>query len=400
MKLQSKNDIEQFVKQNGLFPKNSQLIITDILSEIDESEGLVNQIYQVKDQNKSLVIKQVLPFALAIKKEVGVEHPMDPERINLETKALIFLNTFWNSVAPEIFKLDTNNGLIVMEDLTHLNNLRFELPKGKVYPTFGIQLGTLLAGLRYYTSDLYLNPQELREFQEFFDNQTHRENMTNMILGPESPLFKAENFEESVWPIQKKAYSDPAITREVERIRTYLINSHECFSHMDLHIGNILVDDHEVKIIDSEFSGIGTSFMDLGRLSSSFLINYFAWLFESPNHPQRIEMMEYNLQIIFDLFESYLLTLKQLIPNSYESIYAPVLKDSIRLMVLSLILRLQNGIALSYDISKIKSLEKRAQIQEKAFELLIQTFYNVDGYSGIYDFISELEEFSENVNQL
>ena len=70
-------DTERYLKKHGLFPTDAKLDIKNIASGRDDTEGLVNLIYQVKDvyTGKSLIFKQVMPYVLALLKHEGVLRP-------------------------------------------------------------------------------------------------------------------------------------------------------------------------------------------------------------------------------------------------------------------------------------------------------------------------------------
>ncbi len=385
LNLLNKDTAIQKAKKFGLFDKNSDVHAVDILKEVDETEGLVNQIFLLFDPTRSVVLKQVLPFSLAISKYLGELHEIDPERIRLESRALTFFESFYH-IAPKVYKVSKKDGLIFMEDLTGLNNLRYELSLGKIFPDFGIRIGRFLADLRYYTSELYLDSESKKRQDAYFENTDLRAKLTDMITGEDNAFHHLDSFLPEVRALQSRLLDDPKIINSIRELNQKLKANAECLCHMDLHTGNVLVSSGEIKILDSEFSGNGSTFMDLGRISSSFLINYLSWLAREDVDLQKRQLMQaYDLQMVHDLYEAFKLRLKEHVPDLYESLYKEIFQDSIRLMALSVILRLQSGIALSHDISLVKSHRRLAQIQKLAFEFLEAVFY--EDFNEIQDVI-------------
>lgn len=271
-----KQKLTAYLVSCGLFAEDERLIVRNLYEELDDIDGYVNLIFQVQSADKSVIIKQVLPY-LRIWKESGVHHPVNMERMGAEVRMLIYMNTIYPDIAPEIYHVDEAQGMIVMEDLSAFDMLRSRMTKGVTTPQIGAKVGSFLATLFFTTSRFHLGEADFQTLKTFFRNDEDKF-LHHLIFddsaasSTKSPLFP--EMEEK----RQRMINSAAIKNNLEALREKYLHANDSLIHHDVHTSNIMVKDDRVKIFDTEFSGFGHAPIDMGRLMGSYFLNYMTWV--------------------------------------------------------------------------------------------------------------------------
>ena len=398
MDLMNKTDVLKYLVERNFFPQNAAFKCVDILEET-KSEGYCNKLFQVIDENtnKSVVVKQVMPYMLVVKQATGDIRPFSMERIKTEISVLVFFDRLQKGIVPEIYLADFENGIIVMEDLCHLKLMRFEMTDGKVFYEAGKKIGAFLAALYFFTSRHVLSKEEQFVLSQYFDST--ESGRLNVFLSDEecTLLNLTKKMEPEVMPIRKRIAENAEIRRIVKGLSDKFSDK-ECLAHNDLHSSNIMIDDDEVRIIDTEFSGFSTPYIDLGRMASSFVVNYLSWL-GTPEIEigKRREMQAYNLAMLRDMFNAYKNVLAALwqaydVKASFEETALTIFKDALAYAVTIAILRVSSDIAQSCEIKRIRNREDLAHVQQCAYEVAEYVLTHLDQFRSIDDFTACLSE--------
>ena len=379
MDIMTKDKIIEYLKENQFFGQDDVLEVTDILSETQDAEGMINQLYRVmnSDSGRSVIVKQVMPYMLLLKKRTGQEFALNMNRMKKEVRMFKFLHGFQPGSVPEIYKLDEDAGLIIMEDLRTYRVMRYTLSEGKTIADFGRRMGYFLGKMYFFTSAHYLGVEKKVSMAETFENQSSKRLMADLLSGKNCVLFDPLRlFEKEAKPVHDRLCNDQALKDIVYTLDDRFVTSRECLCHNDCHVGNIMVDNDRIRLIDMEFSGYADPLMDLGRLTSSFLTNYLSWTGRlDVREPFRTEMQAYNLETIGQLFESYRGTVTELVeeygskaPDSpdAETILKPIIHNSMRLAVLAMACRTSTDDFRTFDIRCIDDFRQLGKIQKIA----------------------------------
>lgn len=399
----SKQEIENYVREHGLFPNDAKLKVTDIANEVEHAEGFVNLVYRVQDVNsgKSIIIKHVTAYTRARRAAYGDLHPIYTGRFDFEIRAMILMREIFKDITPEIYLIDNKLRFIVMEDIGHLGTLRLELADGKMYPNFGLTMGGFMAGLRFFTSEFFLGANEHRRSERAFNCDVTKQNMVDLYFGKECVLFTPDNniYEPDARPAQKKIAANFNLKNEILRLGMKSYNN-ECMCHNDLTAGNVMIDQNEFRIIDCEFAGYGPAFMDMGKMTGSFILNYVSWLgtTEIPLD-KRLAMQKYDLDMISDLFNGYLYALKKLFAEYQgtvsglglrgtdpERLYKGMFYDALKLGILSAAPRLPNFWTKTWDIARITDKKALGLTQKRFLEIADYTLTKAESFKTIEDF--------------
>lgn len=397
----TEQETERYVKQHGLFPMDAKLNIRNIASGRDDAEGLVNLIYQVKDvrTERTLIFKQVMPYVLALMKHSGVMRPTAKGRTTQEVRAMVLMDVFWSGITPKVYFQDEEQGIICMEDVSHLKNMRYQLAERQQFPDFGIRVGTFLAELLFFTSDLYLDSGTKRQWEQIFNAQGAKKLLLELLFQESCALFDTNRkFEGAAREIHQRIAANQKLKALVHDMGTRFYNEKQCICHTDLHTGNIMIDSGEIRFIDCEYGGYSAFFGDLGRIAGSFIVNYVSWL-GMPEIPyeQRINMQQYDLDMIRDLFASCLETLRILFKKyrpkrpalrkiEPEAYFMSFFYDSVRCAALVAVGRTPTDWTQPYEIARIKNTDDLGLVQKRALEIAEYTLEHAEEFHGIEDF--------------
>lgn len=105
----------------------------------DLGDGNINHVFQVAGEQRSLIFKQALPFA----RVVGPEMPLPVERVGVEAKVLKEYARLLPGSVPEVYLLDEEKWIAVIEDLSAFQVGRTALIQGTESARFAKDIGRL-----------------------------------------------------------------------------------------------------------------------------------------------------------------------------------------------------------------------------------------------------------------
>lgn len=319
--------IANYLKEKELFPEDAKLTVVDLHAVKESIEGFVNLIYHVYDESgKSIILKQMLSlprFRIEDEKNnTAVEiceggWMLDLGRMRSEISTLIFWNTVYPGICPEVYLFDEPNRIIVMEDLMELSLLRFDLCRMVKHRHFTEKIGNFFARNLFYSSNLHLTNYKKSEVERFFTN-------------PEYTALEPFLFEENIGismerdmipgtdKKRKALVENPAIQAEFKRLHKKFHDDKECLIHTDLHSSNIMISQNDVRIIDGEFAGFGPLAQDFGRLTASFSLNYISWFGDNIKTSQeKTDFQAYLRETIESLYQTFQQEFRALV-NTYR----------------------------------------------------------------------------------
>ncbi|MFD3257774.1 S-methyl-5-thioribose kinase [Paenibacillus lentus] len=237
-------------------------------------DGNLNLVFRVADpqQNKSLIIKQALPYA----KVVGESWPLSLDRARIEREALEIQHRLCPELVPAIYGGDNELAITVMEDLSGYTIMRQGLIDGHTYDHFAEHIGRFIATTLFYTSDLGMNQQDKKLQSARFINPDLCKITEDLIF--EDPYRDADNnnFTEDIRPEAEKLWQDNELHLEVALLREKFLTRGEALLHGDLHTGSIFVTSDSTKVIDPEFAYYGPIGFDIGAVIANLLLNFAA----------------------------------------------------------------------------------------------------------------------------
>jgi len=397
--------IEDFVKEKRIFAPDATLTIEDMRRVKESVEGFVNLIYRIRDtEGKSVVLKQVMsvPYFRQLAEEngeaLGESVTMATERLRSEISVLIFWNTLFPGIAPEIFLFEEERDIIIMEDLSHMGLLRYELCKMKRLPHVGEGLGRFFARNLFFSSSLTLSDYKKSQMESTFYNPEYA-TLHNFIFTRCNISTLDHDIPEETLPMRKRLIEDQVIQREIQRLGDKFLQDQECLIHTDLHSSNIMVDETHLCIIDTEFAGYGPICQDIGRVLGSYLLNFFSW-YGDRQVPEieaayfRAHLLE-TIESLFTHFENEFralclyyreenYTVRTLDIDAYLNMQ---FQDAIASTAVNTVSRI-SGMGLSYDLERLPEKDRLYPV----FLILEVTEYLLKNYQS-FDTPAEFTQF-------
>lgn len=280
----------------GLFDQDAKLVSKEI------GDGNLNLVFHIVDENtgKSIIFKQALPHL----RVVGDSWPLTIDRSRIETEAMRLQGEICNGMVPTVYYNDVDMALSIVEDLSYLKIMRFELMKLQKFPKFSEQIGRFLARTAFYTSDIALHPFKKKELVMKFMNAELCKITEDLVFT--DPYFdaKANVINPTLRPFLKHVFWKKAELRlEATKLKEIFMNKSQSMLHGDLHTGSIFIDKNELRVFDSEFSFFGPSGFDNGAVIANLLLNYASWTGrDDVTEEQKAEYRNYLLDSIKDLY--------------------------------------------------------------------------------------------------
>jgi 5-methylthioribose kinase len=405
--------VANYLKEKKVFPADADLSVVDLHAVKESIEGFVNLIYHVYDQSgKSVIMKQMLSlprFRIEDEKNNTVEETngegwiLDLGRMRSEIATLIFWNSVYPGISPEIYLFDEPNRIIVMEDLMDLSLLRFELCRMVKHGHFTAKIGAFFARNLFFSSNLHLTNYKKSEVERFFIN-------------PEYTALAPFLFRESIgvsWEREmvfgtdeKRALlvDDPQIQAEFKRLENKFLHDKECLIHTDLHSSNIMISFDDVRIIDGEFAGFGPLAQDFGRLTGSLTLNYISWFGdESPTATEKADFQAYLLTTITDLYRTFHNEFRQLVETHRDESYSlksldvdayliDQLQNALSYTGVNVLSRLSNR-GICYDLLRLPE-SKRLLPCLLGMDIAREVMRNHKNYTSINDYIQLLKNLA------
>lgn len=271
-------------------------------SEEEDGDGYVNYIYRVRNAREALVVKQ----GTAVSRISGQEIALYRNRLEYDSMRI------FHAIAPEYVPYlkfqDEENHVFVMEDVSDLKIVRFQLAKNVMFPKLGRQCGEYMAKTAFYTSEYYLSRHDYRKLQQRFENTELRKIMEDgMFLDHFGCPFDA-TLGESFWAFADR-FERGDYRTELFKLRRNFMSHADALIHADLHTSNLFADAERMKVIDMEFTFVGPFGYDLGYLAGNLLSQYCAACFKPfPSENERKTFKAYLLAMVKSLFETYVET--------------------------------------------------------------------------------------------
>lgn len=315
--LNKQNVIEYVKTHTDFFAPDAVLKSYEFGEGEDDGDGFINFIYRVWEENgASVIVKQ----AKDRYKRFGdnLNTPFVQERNATEAALMRLKHAIVPEYIPEVYYVDQENHIFICEDAGFdCKILRYETMKGNTYENVGARIGEFVAKCNFYTSEIYLEPDQHQELEAAFINPQQRKIFQSVLfLHDESAITVKEGAEETPKdPVRVAMGEIPWTSREFRtemlKLRHIHMKKPECLVHGDLHTSNVLLNDHRMKIIDAEYSYMGPLSGDSGYLLGSMLYEYLRWFYLPAYGEEKSASMRcYALKMMFDYLTSYLTNYK------------------------------------------------------------------------------------------
>jgi 5-methylthioribose kinase len=243
----------------------------------------------------------------------------------------------------------------------------------------------------FFTSDLYLTGIEKKDLQVKCINPHLCKMQEDFVFGnpymdsPDNkwnPVIDAE-----VRAVRANGPLKVAITEMKESYMTHA----QALLHGDLHTGSVMLNEHDTKVIDPEFSFLGPIGYDVGAVLENLILNYLSHYAHTPDLTERASYQAYLLDTTRDVWNEFARKFEDLWIKNNKGELPPVkywdfpggqeaFAEFRRRYILNILhdaaghggckmLRRMMGIVNVWDITTIKDLQKRATAERLAIKI-------------------------------
>ncbi|RJX69408.1 S-methyl-5-thioribose kinase [Vibrio sinensis] len=367
-------------------------------------DGNLNLVFIVRGREKTIVVKQALPYVRA----AGESWQLSLTRAYFEYNVLNVEAKFaGHDLVPEVYFYDQDMAIFAMEFLTPHVILRKELIAGKTFPSLAEDVGIFLAKTLFHTSDIGMNAVDKKALVSKFAVNHELCQITEDLIFTE-PYFDAErnNWNSPLLDADvHKIWQDQEMIQVAMRYKYKFMTEAQALLHGDLHSGSIMVTETETKVIDPEFGFMGPMAFDIGNYIGNILMAYFSRPGWEQDHNKCVEYQAYLLQEINTTWQVFVTHFKQLwndkqqgdafpreiyqsglgmsaLELAQDTFFATLLEDTLVNAGLEMNRRII-GFAGVADFKQIADAELRAQCERRALKLARELIVHAKQYKNI-----------------
>lgn len=397
--LTEREAVDYAIKKLAIFPGDAKLKSKEI------GDGNLNLVFQIVDEasGKSVIFKQALPHL----RVVGESWPLTIDRSRIEAEAMTLQKMICPDMVPEIYYNDRDLALSMIEDLSYLKIMRFELIKMKRFPRFPKQMGEFLAKTLFYTSDLAMDPLEKKKLVMKFMNPELCKITEDLVFT--DPYFnaKSNNINPELMDYIKEFWGKTDLILEVAKLKEIFMMKAQSLLHGDLHTGSVFIGPDEMKVFDSEFSFYGPAGFDIGAVIGNLILNYASFEGRNDVHFKKVaDYRNYLLSTIENIFQEFNKQFSELwekdtrdeykrIKGYKEYYMSSLLEESLAFGGCKTIRRVI-GLAHVADLDQISDLKERAKAQKLALKLGENMIMNRKGIARIEDFTDMVRNMTDH----
>lgn len=281
----------------GMFTGAAELTSAEI------GNGNLNRVFRLSDaeSGRCLILKQALPYV----KVVGESVPLSLDRIRIENEALRIQDEICPDLTPKVYAFEPDLALIAIEDLSDHVVMRRGLMERERYPSAGGHIGSSLARISFFTSDLGLDPQEKKRRAKAFVNPELCAITEDIVFDAPYRKTRMNRFEPRILDAVERIWTDAELHLEVALLREKFLTTAQAMIHGDLHTDNIFIKQNSMKVIDPEFASYGPIGYDVGTVIGSLLLNFAGQEGWSADARERQDYRSYLLDTVRDLWTQF-----------------------------------------------------------------------------------------------
>ncbi|WP_434361567.1 S-methyl-5-thioribose kinase [Parasalinivibrio latis] len=374
--------------------------------EISEvGDGNLNLVFIVQAPEKTLVVKQALPYVRA----AGESWALSLSRSYFEYNILVEERKHTRpELVPEVFFYDEAMSLFIMEYLHPHIILRKGLMAGIEYPKLAEHIGVFLAETLFHTSDIGMEASAKKDLVSRYAKNQELCKITEDLIFTE-PYFNAERNDWTSPELDEAVHSvwqDSELIQVAMQYKLKFMTEHQALLHGDLHSGSIMVTADETKVIDPEFGFMGPIAFDTGNYVGNLYMAFFSQFGLETDMDKRAAYQQWILDKIEETWTVFVTRFCDLWDNKqqgeaypveiYHSADRSLLRNAQNLFFESLFVdtlvnagmeinRRIIGFAGVADFKSIEDPQVRAQCEAPALALAREIMINPNSYRNFRD---------------
>jgi len=286
------------------FGTSGPVAVSAIGDDEEDSQGLINYVYRVRNDSGSLIVKQARANMRLDDDVESTDASYCPpqDRNYSEYLSMKLRRAITPDCVPEVYYADRENHVFLMEDVSYLKPARAQLAHGVSIDGLSERVAQFLADNHFYTTEFYLDTERFRELDRRFVNTGMRAIMENWLFLRDTPTHQCPPLTRHFLPY---IFADDVVVQS-HILRNKYMNTTQAFIHSDIHTSNIFADDSRIKVIDMEYTFAGPVAYDLGYFLASLVSQYCSAVFRPfPSEKERADFKQYILASIYTTVSSY-----------------------------------------------------------------------------------------------
>ncbi len=258
------------------------------------SDNKLNHIFQISDQNqKTVIIKQAKSNSFSAQ-----------ERINIEVERTLEHHRCCPEHTVKVLLHDSSQSCFVMQDVSEYQSIITTRTKGETLPNVGQQLGYFLAHTLFYTSDFYLSKVDKNtKICQLINSDNQLTTDYSALTEPDDEL-NLKHLSQASLDFLFELKQDETFKSELAELKAKCLNSTQAFVHGNLTPEHILIDNKNIKVINTKYAFYGPIGFDIGTVLGSFLLDFCTSALSLKSH-QRADHLDYLIQSIRDIWHQF-----------------------------------------------------------------------------------------------
>ncbi len=247
--------IQHYLDSIGLLRQKEQVTHNE-----KAGEGNMNVVLRITTNQRSIILKQSRPF---VQKYQDIPAPVN--RISVEHQFYFAIqNRNIDSSIPSILFFDTQNHLLVLEDLGNCKDMSFLYSNEKIENQVLEKLLTIL-------SEIHKTPAP----KDFPDNMEMRKlNHQHIFALPfmADNGFSLDNIQPGLQELSIPYKQDEELKKQISIIGEKYLSQGTTLLHGDYYPGSWMTDEQQIYVIDPEFGFVGFAEFDLGVMAAHLIM--------------------------------------------------------------------------------------------------------------------------------
>ncbi|KEG15268.1 S-methyl-5-thioribose kinase [Trypanosoma grayi] len=246
-----------------------------LVSAVEVGDGNLNLVFRLLDRNgrSCVVVKQALPYVRC----VGASWPLTVDRARIEAQTLQVHRRCCPEGTVSLLYYDSRLAVLVLEDMSHCVTWRHALVGGVCSMHVAAGVGIYLAKVLFFTSDLFLSPEEKRREMQRFVNVEMCRITEDLFFTDPFIVHERNDYEAGLEDyVQSHLRDDVELRQRVAVLKRSFMTRAEALLHGDIHTGSVFVSATQTKVFDAEFGFYGPMGFDLGTVVGNLLLNHVA----------------------------------------------------------------------------------------------------------------------------
>jgi len=274
------------------------------LRVLDLAAGNINLIFRVYSAsdplNKSVILKQALPYAWRYP-----DFKMPQSRAIKEWEVLVMENKYCPGLAPRVYDFDREMYVNFLEDCNRHVIMRQGLMKQVIYPRFAQDIGIFLARTLFYTSNLYLPSDKVKEAVVNYTNPVMCKVTEDLVFTEPYKQHPNNHYTPQLEPHVCEVYADDVLYSEVLEMKEAFMTHAEALVHGDLHTGSILINTEQTVVIDPEFAYYGPMAFDIGAVLGNLVLAFASQESHAPDVEKRRAYQSWLMDTVSEIWHVF-----------------------------------------------------------------------------------------------